>query len=584
MLWHIGNTTVRTPYRLKDALQALQNSEFNGNLIGREQEHAFALHLDESGVLSAARADTGRDVSDLGRKWRSALSQLGLITPKLTRGLASDQADPELIRMMEGMEQPYHQPFEITSIGTTLANSESLAAQQECFLRTLAAYQVPSVLERSGQYRGMDTFAPLLHSIEVLREVGKKSSESAISAEEFALFLQVSTPTDQAESIASKIMAFRNRIATNSPQRRSTIKRYETLISQENRVEVNTLYDYADLSARYLKATGLFLSYKRGGISLNQSKALLCDLLIQEARLSFDDRDYLQRLWSGAPLPTDDHSSSVLVLSDLGTQLQEYGISVPEVRADADAKELAQQRHDLEEKLRRYREEAYARSQAEKFDEIGKWMESIRTQRAVRMDQDVLVSVPRTERPAYLEWVLWRAFLAIDSLVNPPWKSRRFQIDQDFLPIHCAPGGGPDMLFEFDDYIVVVEVTLTTSSRQEAAEGESVRRHVADVVEKTEKEVFGLFVAVNIDSNTAHTFRMGDWYLQDDRKLSLQIVPMMLEDFREFFLSGENRQSEMVGLLKEMLLRCRVHANEEAPSWKETIRTIVDRYARHGRA
>ena len=89
------------------------------------------------------------------------------------------------------------------------------------------------------------------------------------------------------------------------------------------------------------------------------------------------------------------------------------------------------------------------------------------------------ISIPKGEGPAYLEWAVWRAFLAIDSLCNPPWQARRFQIDQDFLPVSCAPGGGPDMVFESDDAIIVVEVTLTASSRQEADEGETVRRHVA---------------------------------------------------------------------------------------------------------
>jgi len=64
-------------------------------------------------------------------------------------------------------------------------------------------------------------------------------------------------------------------------------------------------------------------------------------------------------------------------------------------------------------------------------------------------------------------------------LVNKPWDARRFKIDQDFLPVGTAPGNGPDIVFEFDDMVVVVEVTLTSSSRQEAAEGEPVRRHVA---------------------------------------------------------------------------------------------------------
>ncbi|MCY4324190.1 MAG: AlwI family type II restriction endonuclease [Gammaproteobacteria bacterium] len=582
MLWHIGNTTVRTPYRLRDALLRLQGSEFNGNLIGRDQEHAFALHLDQSGVLSAPRADAGVDASDLGRKWRSALSQLGLITPALTTRLKSGQQDSHLTRMMEGLDLPYQSPFEITSSGANLAGSESLAAQQECFLRALVAYQIPSILE--PRYRETDAFSPLLHSIEVLRAVEKRYEIPAVTSDEFALFLQTSTPSGGAESIAEQIGEFRDRCEGGAQQRKATLSSLKSSVANENEVVVRTLYDYADLSARCLKATGLLLSHKRGGVCLNPSKRLMCDLLLQEPEVRLEDREYLHRLWRGAELPTDDVSTSIQVLSDLRSQLREQGVEIPDPVTDIDAQGLATQRHDLEGRLSRLREEAYASAQAQKFKEIGVWMESIRTGRSVWLDDETTLSVPRGERPAYLEWILWRAFLAIDSLVNTPWDARRFEVDQDFLPVHCAPGGGPDMQFEFDEYVVVVEVTLTSSSRQEAAEGEPVRRHVADVMQKTDKEVFGLFVAVQIDSNTAHTFRLGDWYLQDDRKMSLQIVPMMLEDFRDFFLSGESRPDEMVQLLKEMLLRCRVHANEEAPAWKATIRSIVDRYARHRNA
>ena len=67
------------------------------------------------------------------------------------------------------------------------------------------------------------------------------------------------------------------------------------------------------------------------------------------------------------------------------------------------------------------------------------------------------------------------------------------------------------MVFEFADFLLVVEVTLTESSRQEAAEGEPVRRHVADIAEEQKaiggKAVYGLFLANRIDSDTAETFR-----------------------------------------------------------------------------
>lgn len=175
---------------------------------------------------------------------------------------------------------------------------------------------------------------------------------------------------------------------------------------------------------------------------------------------------------------------------------------------------------------------------------------------------------------------MWRAFLAIGSLVNEPWEARRFQIDHDYLPVHCAPGGGPDMIFEFSNTVVVVEVTLTRSSRQEAVEGEPVRRHVAKYVQQyEEKEVFGLFLAVEVDSNTANTFRDGHWYLNDDQKISLSIVPMTLSDFSRFIESGTGRWSEMPRLLKNMLVECRSRANEEAPDWKREINRIVTKYS-----
>ena len=70
MLWHIGNTTVRTPYRLRQALIALQGTSLNGNLHGKEKENAFASLLHESEVVDVQRleADPDSDVSDLGRK------------------------------------------------------------------------------------------------------------------------------------------------------------------------------------------------------------------------------------------------------------------------------------------------------------------------------------------------------------------------------------------------------------------------------------------------------------------------------------------------------------------------------------
>jgi hypothetical protein len=183
--------------------------------------------------------------------------------------------------------------------------------------------------------------------------------------------------------------------------------------------------------------------------------------------------------------------------------------------------------------------------------------------------------VPQSEAPAYFEWVLWRAFLAINSLANKPYEARRFKIDQDFLPVGTAPGNGPDLIFEFDDFVIVVEVTLTDNSRQEAAEGEPVRRHVADIISNYQvtgydaqprKPVYGLFIANHIDSNTAETFRIGIWFTRTDDTMRLDIIPFTLKQFKAFFEALFKSGRVEVCLVRNLLDLCsHVRPIHEAP-------------------
>ena len=174
--------------------------------------------------------------------------------------------------------------------------------------------------------------------------------------------------------------------------------------------------------------------------------------------------------------------------------------------------QINQVRYEIEEQISHKKEEHYALRQADEWQEIAAYMDLIASRKdRLRIDEDTELRIPRAEAPAYLEWSLWRAFLAIDSLVNKPYNVRRFNVDQDFMPVSTAPGNGADLIAEFDDKVIVIEVTLSESSRQEAMEGEPVRRHVADLMLQHDKPVYGLFIANRVDSNTAETFRIGRW-------------------------------------------------------------------------
>lgn len=582
ILWHLGNTTVRTPYRLRDALRVLQGSPLNGNLSGREQESAFADLLHNEGIVYAPRVLAGEDASDLGRKWRSALSQLGFITPQLTRNNKSGTVDPALEPITHEIEELSGRPFEITPNGYRLIRSEVITAQQECFLRSLACYHIPSPIEPTYK---VESFSPLRFILRVMKSLGDAGHDAKLSVQEFALFVQTSTPSDGIESTVQRISDFR----AGREIAKGNVKAYDRGYFENVSNEVGKTYgtvarDYPDVSFRYLKANGLFRSVGRS-IMLNplraQLAALLCD---EEDTALYETKAYLHALWQGAQLPTDNAASSYAVVLDLVAQLQNRSVEVNTPAANTPLADLENIRHELEAKLMQLDEEEYANNQAGQLDEIMAWLEAIPTRGSATLSSGEKVSVPKGEGPAYLEWAIWRAFLAMDSLCNPPWEARRFQIDQDFLPVNCAPGGGPDMVFEFAEAIIVVEVTLTASSRQEAAEGEPVRRHVAQYTEQSDKPVYGLFIAVKIDSNTAHTFRSGDWYLSNDSKLSLDIVPLTLGDFGVFLASSRGRLAEMPKLLRQLMMECRAKANQDAPQWKQSISSIVERMSNHSGA
>jgi len=195
--------------------------------------------------------------------------------------------------------------------------------------------------------------------------------------------------------------------------------------------------------------------------------------------------------------------------------------------------------------------------------------------------------IPSKEAPAYFEWAIWRAFLAINSLVNEPWECRNFEIYEgpqpyeSFLPVGCARSGSPDLVFEFENFALVVEVTLSSSSRQEAAEGEPVRRHVAKIADEyleKKKPVYGLFLALTVDTNTAETFRLAKWYRKDDSELSLKIVPLTLQQFANLFKAPSASGALDPALIEALLRDCLAEINSPAPAWKHSINQRVEKF------
>jgi len=568
--WFFGNTTVRNPYRLQEALQVLAQSSLNGNLADKENETAFAELLHEKEVVYVARIAEGKedDYSDLGRKWRAALSQLGFITPLLSKKKALNESglDSRLLDVVKVFPGLSGHPYQVTPNGKRLIEAESIAATQEVLLRSLLTYQLPSQLKSSEEAE--TSFSPLRLTLKLLKHLHKADIKPHISYQEFTLFVAFARHEEQVLSVVEEIKNYRESKAKAENKK----KFYRTILEERAAVaklKAATIDTYTNLTLRYIKATGLFASKGRG-ISLAQEKLSLINSILDEPftpLLSTDIDTYLTSIWNGAVLPTDESAGAIKQIEEITTILKSKKQPIPElpVLDQTPQEDLSRIRIDLLNRIGYAYEEDFAANQVQEWEYIHDYMQDL------MKDKNKLV--PFNERPAYLEWTLWRAFLAINSMNNKPWEARQFKIDQDFLPIGTAPGGRPDMYFEFDDYVLVVEVTLTQSSRQEAAEGEPVRRHVANYQEKYQgkKDVYGLFIANKIDTNTAATFKIGLWYLRDDTELSLDIVPVPLKEFALVFKSNFEKGKYTPIELRELLQACLAQKELKAPEWKREI-------------
>lgn len=545
--WLLADNGVRNPKRLKDGLRVLVNSEFHGD-FSKKNEEAMALLLEKEGVISL-QTNTDNTIS---RKWRLNLIRLGFISPDT---------------------------HTVTENGRRLIHSSSLPAEEECFLRALIAHQIPSVIHRFTN-DDIEPFSPLRMVLEIIDGLKNQGQEPQITQNELASIVMLKHKMSDVNDIISKIIEYRKQRENAPNKKRFDIDYRENSASTYRKVSGNSLRDYSDVNIRYLKLTGLFAEDgKKLSIAIHK-ETIVQQILLKPYRPIPNDK-YLDVISVGASLPTDDDNKSISAIRTLIKLLSDNGEDLEKLPnlSTLSIQDLSQLRIELENRWINVLESRYAEAQVDEWEDILKYLRALRNPRTSRL-------IPNGEAPAYLEWTIWRAFLAINSLENSPWDARRFKVDRRFLPVRHAPSGGPDMIFEFDDFVIVMEVTLTSSSRQEAAEGEPVRRHVADYVDtymEKGKRVYGLFIANNIDTNTAETFRIGVWYRRDDSQLALQIVPMTLADFANLFeaIFRNNKHTEGKSIIKQLLNDLLSFSNNPAPQWKYHISEEINRKVEH---
>lgn len=552
-IWHVGNTGLRNPNRIQEGLAVYAKSAFVGKLHGRDNEIGFMNLLNKEGII---QNESGKDESGShARKWRLMFAKNGYIYPQVNK--------------KDGNQDDLGAMDDITPFGRTFLKADTFPAVQECFLRAMS-------VEQFEMPNKITYFSPLRWMLAIMLELEKRTGSTEMSRIEFALWGHTTNPSYDLSEVVDHILDLRQRRA-KAPAKRTFDKNEIKERGKHYDKKADNFLDYSDMNMRYLRISGMF-QRKGRGIMIVPAKHLLAEKLAKETATSEPLIDAYKQLCSGAPLPTDNIDVAKTLLEDLKKQMKERHIvyDISDLPLDTPAEiNIARQR--LEDTLAKTDEIQYANDQCNQWQEIADYMSLlIKGGGKLVYDEDNAIEIPKDETPAYFEWTLWRAALAIDHMVNKPYEVRGFRLDSDFLPVTAAGGGKGDLYCEFEDFMILTEVTMSTSSRQEAMDGEPVRRHVSDAVLNYNKPVYGLFLAIRIDTNTAETFRHGIWYAKGDVKQRLDIVPLSLEQFRRHFVSMFEGKQARPEHLRDLILQCEMERdNLEAPAWMRYIDDVV---------
>lgn len=550
--WNIGNTTVRNPYRLREALQ-LFSMKMSGRPFGKVEQQEYLNELVKAGLVDSKRTSDGDDKASLanlefvteddeslwadseflteddeevdvdlldansepkgddgGRKFASAFKQLGFVTD-WSRGKAWD----------------------ITPVGTMLIEHPEL--EELIFLRQLMKYQIPSPLEKGKRVQDFHVRPYRL----LLRFLKQMHQEDLIGLTKFEIALFVMNMLNEDDDTAfeeaiSNIKQFRadyNAIGGKVNKNKFTKQK---LVAEAARVGLKprSLFDYADSNGRYALITGLLTTHG-SKLTLSDARFSVVEAILSDGTSLIPDTDYLELFYNpDVPvLPTDDIlflRNQIAILEKrfvkIATQLGEPS-ALPAPSTGVTVSDLQAYEIRLRERLRDVSEIQFYHNQSSRtaLDEIEDLLEDINTGTSTFFGGSDYA-------PAFLEWAIWRLFLAINEIVGPISRTRGFRIDEDINPIHHAKGGEADLTFTYDNFKLVCEMTLTSGSRQFIAEGEPVTRHVFKAIESSDgKPVYGLFITKKLDPNTIDAFYKARYWKNYRSFVSTPIVALEIE-------------------------------------------------------
>lgn len=404
--------------------------------------------------------------------------------------------------------------------------------KEETLLRQLLKFQLPSPFHTSDDNEFW--VKPYLEILRLIRVLGK------ITFDELMIFGLQLANYNKFDEIVNKILEFRDKksdfkgkyklllnevfncelekiYATEILQgETATRESADNSLSKFKKTKRSNMRDYTDACFRYLRATGLVaISYKGKSLSIMPDKV--------------NDVMYILDHTERTPVYVSDEQSYKAYLFDtkipaLYSDNKENLIAYIVAHSSYLATQLF---HQSVEELKDIRDDIIQRNKDSIIADQVRELKSYSLFHDVISTYNEIIANDIYDVPLMLEWNTWRAMTMLDggNIIG------NFRVDDSGQPLSTAIGNTPDIVCNYDDFDLTVEVTMQSGQRQYEMEGEPVARHLAKHKKSVNKEVFCLFIAPHInDACIAHFYTLSKTNISYYGGKSI-IVPLPLETF-----------------------------------------------------
>lgn len=420
----------------------------------------------------------------------------------------------------------------LTPAGQTLIESRR---KEEVFLRQMLKFQIPSPYHKPTKRAADFCVKPYLEMLRLVRTMG------SLKFDELQIFGMQLTDWHDFDGIVHKIEQYRiakteykgnyrvfkaeylhdelrtiyaERIAKGETQTRES---NDKSLANFFKTQSSNMRDYADACFRYLRVTGLVnVSHVGKSLSIVPERIKDMDYILQnvnrEPCFVDDEQCYIAYL-GDATLPKLYTDNRNILIERIRTEFPYAQIS-----SDISIADLKEFLADLTEqrKTETLRRQVAEIKNYELYDDIQQTYKQI--------ENDELY-----DAPLMLEWNTWRAMTMLDGGEI----KANLNFDDFGKPLSTAQGNIADIVCDYGDYLLSVEVTMAGGQKQYEMESEPVSRHLGKMKKAVDKPCYCLFVAPTInDACVAHFYALHNVNISYYGGKSV-IVPLPLNIFQK---------------------------------------------------